>query len=720
LQFGVQAKPCPRGVAVSENPRRQGHSTQLRRPHVSLGGFALWKMPTQTKRVSDLLEQHQVNLLPVLSRPAADPKSEFRFSPSLPRRGGPQRIGQLATFIFFALMLSNRGMGDETDNSTNDPINRVIVTATRTPEDESQIGSAFSQLTEDELQTEQIVDLKTALNTTPGVFALETGARGGFTTVSIRGTDPSYTLILVDGMRVNTGIFDNAAPFLAYAQNFNLDTITIVRGPYSTLYGSDAIGGVIALATHEGSGAPSVTGFSEYGTYDSIRAGLISSGVIGKIAYSLDYVHDETANARPNNHLREDGYSFRLDIPLTDTLTISVTARGEFGRYGEPSSDRPVDIPYDDPNGKATGETNLVTLFANWKTTDWWQQHLMVGAYNERYTFVDPPLPSEFYTGEVYIGKAFNLETDWQNTFQITSKNTAVAGATYYLEAGHDNSFPQQEENNFALYLQDLWEIIPNLTLTAGGRYDHYQLAGDAFTYRFSGAYLVDATKTKLRASYGTAFKAPDLYDTFSTSPAALGNRNLKPERSQGYDVGFDQYLGDTGVTFSASFFQTFIHDVIAYIPTSPVTGFYENQNSGETYGIETEVRVNPVKNWQTRAAFTWTESYSTASGVTERNPDIPRYFFTLDSNYKFFNALTVGFGALYSGQQTVEDYSFYPAKYVRLNDYWVLRTYARWQVNDHLAFTFRVENLSDQHYYTTIGYPALGTAVFGGAEVHF
>jgi len=244
------------------------------------------------------------------------------------------------------------------------------VTATRTPEDESQIGSSFSQLTGDELQTEQIDDLKTALNTTPGVFALETGARGGFTTVSIRGTDPSYTLFLVDGMRVNTGIFDNAAPFLAYAQNFNLDTITIVRGPYSTLYGSDAIGGVISLATHQGSGAPTVTGFGEYGTYDSIKAGLISSGVIGKIAYSFDYVHDETANARPNNHLREDGYSFRVDIPLTDTLTIGMTARGEFGRYGEPSSNRPVDIPFDDPNAKATGETNLVTLFVNWKTTD--------------------------------------------------------------------------------------------------------------------------------------------------------------------------------------------------------------------------------------------------------------------------------------------------------------------------------------------------------------
>ncbi|MBV8212361.1 MAG: TonB-dependent receptor [Verrucomicrobia bacterium] len=621
---------------------------------------------------------------------------------------------------FLLVLTATDACGDDSDTGSNSPMDRVIVTATRTALDESQIGSAFSQLTGEELQTEQIADLKNALNTTPGVFSLETGARGGLTTVSIRGNDPSYSLILVDGMRVNTGIFDNAEPFLAYAQTFNLDTIDIVRGPYSTLYGSDAIGGVISAVTHEGSGAPKATVFGEYGTYDSIRAGIISDGVIGKIHYSFDYVHDETANARFNNHLREDGYSFRLDVPFTPDLTFGVTARGEFGRYGEPSSNRPVDIPFDDPHGKATGETNLFTVFLNWTTTDWWQQHFLVGGFNERYTFIDPPIPSEFFTGTVYIGKAFNLQTDWQNTFQITSKNVAVAGATYYLEAGHDNSFPLQQENNFAAYLQDQWEILPNLTLIAGGRYDHYQLAGDAFTYRFSGAYLFDATKTKLRASYGTAFKAPNLFDTFSTSPFALGNRNLKPETSQGYDVGIDQYLWSSGVTLSVSFFQNYIHDVIAFVPTSPVTGTYANQNSGETYGLESEIRANLTKDWQTRAAFTWTESNFTVAGVTQRNPDIPRYLLSLDTNYKFFHVLTVGFGALYSGQQVAADFSFSPAKYVRLNDYWVLRTYARWELNDHIAFTFRVENLSDQHYYTTIGFPALGTAVFGGAEVRF
>ena len=86
-----------------------------------------------------------------------------------------------------------------------------------------------------------------------------------------------------------------------------------------------------------------------------------------------------------------------------------------------------------------------------------------IGGCNERYTFTDPPIPTEDFAGSLYIGKAFNLQADWQNTFELTASNQVVAGSTYYLETGHDNSFPLHEENNFALNLQDQWEIIPNL-----------------------------------------------------------------------------------------------------------------------------------------------------------------------------------------------------------------------------------------------------------------
>jgi outer membrane receptor for ferric coprogen and ferric-rhodotorulic acid len=131
-------------------------------------------------------------------------------------------------------------------------------------------------------------------------------------------------------------------------------------------------------------------------------------------------------------------------------------------------------------------------------------------------------------------------------------------------------------------------------------------------------------------------------------------------------------------------------------------------------------VRRNPFKSWQIRAAFTWTESYFTTAGVTQRNPYVPRYLFSFDTNYSIIRGLTVGIGSLFVGQREGEDFSYFPAKYVGLADYWVLRAFARWELNDHFAITFRGENLTDQHYQTTIGYPALGTALFCGAEIRF
>jgi vitamin B12 transporter len=687
-----------------------------RRKRVLLGGRAMENMPAELQLRFDPTKSPLTKLIPFTSRVrlCAVTSEKKRFSPA------SVAIIGLVLFACLTADLGAYAADDQSDSDTSFPLERVLVTATRTSEDESQIGSAFSQLSGQELETEQIIDLKNGLNTTPGAFALEGGARGGFTTVSLRGTSPDYTLILVDGIKVNTGMFSDAAPFLDFAQTFNLDTVDIVRGPYSTLYGSEAIGGVISLTTHEGSGDPKATLFGEGGTFDSIRAGIISDGHFGIFNYSFHYVHDETSNARPNNYLRENGFSLRLDATLSPTVTVGMTVRGQYGQYEEPSSDRPVDVPFDDPHGEAVGDTTLVSLFLNWQTTDWWKQRFLVGGYVENYSFTDPPIPAQAFPGSLYIAKAFNFQADWQNTFELPASNVVVAGATYYLNGGHDNTFPLHEESDIAVYLQDQWEVIPNLTLTAGGRYDHYEYAGDAFTYRFTGAYLFTPTETKLRASYGTAFKAPDLFNTFSTSPSALGNPNLGSEKSQGFDVGVDQSLWDGKIAMSASFFHNYIHDVIAFVPTSLFTGTYANENSGETYGIESEVRAIPLKGWEVRGAFTWTESNFTSDGVTQRNTYIPRYLFSFDTNYKFPYGLTVGFGGLFAGQREGEDFSVFPAKFVRLGDYWVLRAYARWELNSHFALTLRGENLADQHYDTTIGFPALGTTLFCGAEIRF
>jgi vitamin B12 transporter len=130
-----------------------------------------------------------------------------------------------------------------------------------------------------------------------------------------------------------------------------------------------------------------------------------------------------------------------------------------------------------------------------------------------------------------------NLLTVRDGRVPANSSADCLLSRTTWKDSGHSNRRSLADQGALA----QQWEVIPNLTLTAGGRYDHYEYAGDAFTYRFTGAYYFTPTSTKLRGSYGTAFKAPNLFNTYSTSPFALGNPNLKPEKSQGFDIGIDR-----------------------------------------------------------------------------------------------------------------------------------------------------------------------------------
>ncbi len=284
------------------------------------------------------------------------------------------------------------------DSGTTEQLPEVLVTPTRNPEPEIKLGSAASVVDADEILRTQSIDLQQALDLTPGIFAEAAGARGGTPTVSIRGNRASDTLILLDGVVINTGMNQDAKPFLAYAGTNNLQDIEIVRGPQSTLYGSEGIGGVVSLETKKGEGAPSVDIFGEAGSFASFREGISSQGASDKTAYSVSYERDDTANDRPNNYLSIDRYSARVDYQALDNLSLTLNFTGLEGHYQEPGSDRPQDFASNDPASHALGQSNLLSGIINWKVTDIWTQKLTLGIYFERYVFKDPA-----YSGQLFL-----------------------------------------------------------------------------------------------------------------------------------------------------------------------------------------------------------------------------------------------------------------------------------------------------------------------------
>ena len=595
----------------------------------------------------------------------------------------------------------------------------VVITVNKNAQVASKVGSDYSKLSGNEIERSQYVDLKEPLNSTPGVLAAEIGAPGGFAEVQIRGCAPSQSLILVDGVRVNTGINQDANPFLTFAGTDNLNSLEIVRGPQSTLYGSDSIGGVVSLETKRGEGTPSVTVFGEAGSFSTFREGISSNGSVGKLDYSVSYERDDSENNRPNDSYGINRYSLRLDDRVLDNLTLTLSFRGVAGNSQYPGSINPLVYNNNDPGERQTGEGQLLSFITTWKVTDIWTQKLTLGAYFERSTEVDPAYAGNYYDANNWVFNAANYSADWQNIIKLSDKNRLTAGLAFTESTGdyyyNDNfygltQFQNKSFSNEAIYVQDEWEVVKNLNLTGGVRDDYYQQAGNALTYRLTGAYLFDKTDTKLRSSFGTAFQAPSLLELFSPNPYYLGNTNLSPQTSKGWDVGVDQYLLQRRVTLGLTYFQNHIKNLIS-VPEYQ----YENINTAHNDGVEFSALATLMGEWKSRFSYTWTET-----NVVTQFPQ-PRNKLSLDTNYRLFGKWLIGCGASYqTGAQVKEYYLDYSVQTVRLANYFTARIYSRYEVNDHLAVFVRGENITNAHYQTMAGFPALPIGIYGGVEVKF
>ena len=597
-------------------------------------------------------------------------------------------------------------------------LDEVVVTANRTEECAASVTAAYTKIDGNEIKRDQIPFVKQAVALSPGVTEWQNGAEGDLASVSIRGNRPSDTLLLVDGVKTKSNNFNFPQAFNTLS-SLNLESVEIVRGPYSTLYGSNAIGGVVGLLTKRGSGDPKATAFFEGGSYNTFREGIVSDGSLGALDYSLHYAREDTSNDRPNNDLANNSGSLRLDWTANDKLTLGVSARTQVADYQSPG-----DIFTNDPNAKISTELTTVAAYAELKATDIWTSKLTLGTYQERYHYTDPLNPGDPFSYANYnITEGANWTADWQNTLQLTDRNRLLLGTTFLYETGHkESSYGALHEtaSNLGFYTEDQWEIIDHLTLTGGLRYDHYELAGDAFTYRGGVAYFVEPTRTKLRASYGTAFREPS-FDESSSTYIHNGTK-LDPERSRSWDIGADQYFCNDRVSLGAAYFNTKTRDILLFqYDGSTYQYYFVNRDQLETHGIETSATVKFTDCWRARLAYTWTESAT----ESERFPRVPRYVISADTNYTLdlpVGKLTLGAGALMALQR--EDLAFDPVTYasnqVNMPDYAIFRVYGRYELNPRVAFTARVENLTDKKFQTVYGYPALGRVIYGGLEVTF
>ena len=518
-------------------------------------------------------------------------------------------LGAVALWIFGFGGVSAQMLGLAPEEPVE--LGQVVVTATKTEVPLKNVAASVTVITKEEIEARQVTEVSQLLREVPGLNVTQQGSRGSLTTVFPRGGNSNFNLVLIDGVKVNDagGFFD-----FGDLSTDNIERIEIIRGPHSALYGADAMGSVIQIFTKKGKGAPRIEASFAGGNLNTFEEKVNLSGGAERVGYSLAVGRTDTDGSLGiNNAFHETVVSGRLDYAIDKALDLSFVARYSDSLFEFPTGGAGDRFEPLDPNQSSDRQRLLVSGKANHSLTPWWQQTFQLGWYQQHFGTHDRRDPCcDFSTLQsTNEERRFSLDYFWNlaapTVFDIS--NLLTAGFAYEWQGfnqrtvGTDTDFPFSSSNsdsrdNKAFYLQNQLDWQKRLFLTAGFRVDDSSTFGSEVTPRVSAAYVIPATDTKIRGSYGEGIKEPTFIDNFGDGSAfSRGNVNLKPERSTSWEIGLDQSVLKGLADLSATYFHQRFEDLITavFVPEPP-SGFFraENLRRARAEGVEVAARIRP------------------------------------------------------------------------------------------------------------------------------
>jgi len=610
-------------------------------------------------------------------------------------------------------------------------LGEVIVTATRIETPASEVASSVTIITGQEIREKQKATVLEVLQTVPTLDVVQAGGPGRETAIFIRGAKSEHTLVLIDGVEMNDPSSPGRTFDFANVTTDNIDRIEILRGPQSTLYGSDAMGGVINIITKKGKGKP--TGFlsGEYGSFKTLIGKAGVSGGNRWVNYSLGLSYWDTegisaANEKDGN-AEKDGYrnksvSAKLGLMPKEYFDVDFIFRYTNAKA---DIDNSGGVGGDDPNNTADTEQLFFRSQARlFLFGDLWEQKLGFSLSDHKRkgrNDPDPDHPGES-SRDSYDGQI--LKFDWQHDLHLHKTNTLTLGvetekekseSSYYSESlfgPFSSTFPEKTARTTGYYLQDQIKLWDSWFTTLGVRLDDHNRFGNETTYRITSAYLIRQTGTKIKGTYGTGFKAPSLYQLFAP---VYGDENLKPEKSKGWDAGVEQSLFGERVVLGATYFHNRFKDLIDF---DSAASKYINVGEAETKGVEMSASLRPLEDLTLRASYTYTDTEDKATG----HPLLRRAQNKagVDVGYRFLAKGNVNLGLVYVGKREDLDYSAFPARRVELDEYHLVNLAASYDISKNIQVYGRIENLADESYEEVKGYGKPGISVFGGLKLSF
>lgn len=600
-------------------------------------------------------------------------------------------------------------------------LDTVVVTATRTEKELRNTGSSITVIDAEEIADRQLFTVGDLLRDVPGVDVVQTGGIGTTTTVSIRGASSGQTLVLIDGIEMNDPSTPGNLFDFADLMTDDIERIEILRGPQSTLYGSNAIGGVINIITKKGKGKPKYSLSAEGGSYGTYKILGSVNGATDLINYNFSGSRLETqgfsaADEDLPGNSEDDGYrnttiNAGLGITPLDNLDIQWNvryndAKKDLDNCGGPYCDNLVrGAENQQLNTGLKGDLSLFDGF--------WDQSLSLA-----YTYVDridrDPSPGSFLPFSEFEGNKFKVL--WQNNLKLHETNTLTLGIEDEEEWMETNAISRKSQNTAGYFLQDQINLWDRSYTTAGVRYDDNNRFGGKVTWRVTQLVAIDEIGTRLKGSYGTGFKTPSLFQLFAPPDpffGPIGNPNLQPETSRGWDIGFEQTLWEEQILFGGNYFNNRFEDLIDFTAVG-----YRNIDSASSRGFEGFVEISPLEGLTMRGNYTYTRSHDDSTGLSRLR--LPENKGSININYNFLQHANVNLNIVVVGERDDLNFSSFPFNRVTLPGYSVVNLAGSYDVNQYLKAFLRIDNLFDKEYQEVFGFGTSGVSAFGGIRLSY
>lgn len=610
-----------------------------------------------------------------------------------------------------------------------DKAEKVVVTANRIgATEQDHLGTAVTVIDQEQIEQRQTRFISDILRDVPGVSINRSGPAGNITQIRMRGSEANHTLVLFGGMDISSP-YDGESDLSGLLAT-DLARIEILRGSQSALYGSDAIGGVINVIPRRGEGAFSVEALGEGGSFSTWQAGANAGYGDDMVDLFISAGRHETDGTNisrfgSENDGEKDTQAF-INAGVRPIPNLELRALARYLDTFADNDPQDFDFPPTPTEGyvvDGADTTDTTQFFSNLTAEyaalgDAWRTKLS-------YDFADVertndgafgPFATKGDRSKVSLVSAINFDTG--------SLNHKLTGAVDWKTERFQNvavgSFDpgvngrRSTENTGYVASYDL--SVGAFDGGAAFRRDENDRFDDANTYRLQASYrITDATR--IRATAGSGIKNPTNNELFGFFPTFfLGNPNLKPEKSVGWDVGFDQTFADGEVRLTATYFEAELEDEIYSRSLGGGISTPDNRTTNsDRKGVELTFDAN-FDRWSLNAAYTYLDSIEAGAEEIRRPPHIA----SLNVTYDFLTNLSATVSVRYNGDQ--KDTSFVPTTQfiVTLPAFTLVNLNVQYDATDKLQIFGRVENLLDEEYEEVFTYQGSGLAAYAGVRAKF